>query len=180
MPSTHTHHFPSSPHMAYSKPSYKRSVSNFWPKPHPWLHIGEHVALLVPPCHSPAPTTSRHCPTPPSHAARLKLSHERSVSGFWSKPSPPVSCWQKHSPPATSMPFTCTNNLPSLPHTTISHGTPETESPHSVFGFLDPHLYLSHTHSLTTTTTLSTAPHHLSSLPSMAICTGTELVFGFL
>src|SRR6267154_2580490 len=31
------------------------------------------------------------------------------------------------SPPGVSMPSTCTYHLPSSPHTTISHGTPETE-----------------------------------------------------
>src|SRR6267154_5166738 len=95
----------------------------------------------------------------------------------------PAHCPHIGKCPAASMPYTCTNNLLSLPHTIVPHGTPETESPLLVFGFFDPHSSLSHTCSLTTTTTLSTAPHHLYPLPSMAICTDTELlhsVFGFL
>ena len=182
--STISCHRPTLPfHMARPKPSYERSVSGFWPKPHPRPRIGERAAPPAPPCHSPAPTTSHHRPTSPFYGARPKPSYECSVSRFWPKPCPLPSHWQTCSPPAVSMPSTCTNNLPSSPHTIVSHGTPETESPLSVFGCFDPHSSLSHTRSLTTTTTLSTAPQHLSPLPSMAICTDTEplhSVFGFL
>src|SRR5882762_6149017 len=121
--------------MARPKLTYKRSVSGFWPKPHPWPRVGKHAAPPTPPCHPPTPTTSHHHPTPPFYAAQPKPSYECSVSGFWPKPCPLPSCWQTCSSPATSMPSTCTNNLLSSPHTIVSHGTPKTESPLSVFGF---------------------------------------------
>ena len=125
--------------MARQKLSYECSVLVFWPKLQPRPRVGERTAPPTPPCHPPTPTTSNHCLIPPFYAAPLKPSYECLVSGFWHKPCPLPSCWQTCSPPTTSMPSTCTNNLLSSPHTIISNGTPETESPLSVFGFFDPH-----------------------------------------
>src|SRR6267154_1939781 len=70
---------------------------------------------------------------------------------FWGFGTNPPHCPCIGKRPATSMPYTCTNNLLSSPHTIVPHGTPETESPLLVFGFFDPHSSLSHTRSLTCT-----------------------------
>jgi hypothetical protein len=80
---TISRHRPRPPfHTARPKPSYKRSVSGFWPKPHPRLRIGERAVPPAPPCHPPAPTISHYCPTPPFHTSRPKPSYERSVLVF--------------------------------------------------------------------------------------------------
>jgi hypothetical protein len=65
-----------------------------------------------------------------------KPSHAHSISGFWRKSRPLASHWRTHSPPAASMPSTCTHYLLAPPHTTVSHGVPETEPRTLSFGFL--------------------------------------------
>ena len=180
---TISHYSPTLPsHTACPKPSYKHLVSSFWPKLYRRLRVGEHAIPPAPPCHPLAPTISHYRRTLPFHMACPKLSCECSVSGFWHKPCPLPSCWQTCSPPTTSMPSTCTNNLLSSPHTIISNGTPETESPLSVFGFFDPHS----SHTRAASPPQPPCPQHSTTsprCPATAICTDTEplhSVFGFL
>jgi hypothetical protein len=100
--------------MARPKPNYERLVLDFWPKPHPQLRVGERTASLASPCHPPAPTISCHHPTPPFHTARLKLSYECSVSGFWPKPHLQLRVGKCAVPPAP--PY----HPPALPSPIIS------------------------------------------------------------
>src|SRR6267154_1093212 len=104
MPSTCTHHLPSSPHIAVSHHTPETELQTlsfgFWPKPHPRLHVGECAAPLASPCHPPAPTISHHRPTLPFHTAHLKLSYKHSVSGFWPKPHPRLRVGESAVPPA--------------------------------------------------------------------------------
>ena len=165
--------------MARPKLSYKRSVSGFWPKPHPWPCVGKRAVPPVPPCHPLAPTISHYRPTLPSHTAHLKPSYKHSVLGFWPKPHPQLRIAEHAIPPAPPChppaPTTSCHRPTPLFHT--AHPKPSHPSRFSGFLTLTPP---SHTHAASPPQ--PPCPQH-SPLPSMAICTGTEplhSVFGFL
>ena len=133
------------------------------------------------------PSTRTHNLPPSSHPSILCHMAEIELwmldFGFLAQTCPLPSRWQMCSPllppchpPAPTASCHCPTPSFYMAHPKLSHPSP-------VSGFFDPHSSLSHTCSLTTTTTLSTAPHHLSPLPSMAICSDTEplhSVFEFL
>ena len=117
---TISHHRPTPPfRTARPKPSYKHSVSGFWPKPHPRLCIGKRAAPLASPCHPPAPAISHHRPTPPFRTARPKPSYKCSVSGFWPKPHPWLRIGERAAPLVEIFPppghtgVWCSGNTPS-------------------------------------------------------------------
>src|ERR1700674_4892885 len=102
--------------------------------PAPSPRLDKHPAPPPPSCHSPAPTTSQSHPTPPSHAARLKPSHKRSVSGFWPQPPPLPRNLRTHHPTTTTSLYAPPHHLPPSPPGAISDGAPKTEPQRLGFG----------------------------------------------
>jgi hypothetical protein len=134
-PTTSRHRSTSPFHTAHLKLSYKRSVSGFGPNPAPGLALVNAQSPPSPPCHPPAPSTSRHCSTPPFHTARPKSSQKRSVSGFGpnTTPQPCVGkCADPPTPPCYP-PAPTTSHHRSTPPFHTAH--PKSSQKHLVSGF---------------------------------------------
>jgi hypothetical protein len=178
--STCTHHLRPSFHTTVSHSVSEIELQTlgfgFWlkPPPPPGLALANAQSPPSPPCHPPAPSTSRHCSTPPFCTARPKLSQKRSVLGF----GPNTNPWPRVGECADPMTPLCYAPAPTTSHhcstPPFRTACPKPSQKHSVLGFgPNPASPASHwqTHSPPPPAASATSPQHSPSPPPLSFRT---------
>jgi hypothetical protein len=160
-PTTSRHCSTSPFHTARPKSSYKRSVLGFGPHPaSPASRWRMRRSPPSPPCHPPAPSTSRHRSTPPFHTARPKSSHKCSVSGFGPNTTPWPRVGERTAPiPAASA--TSPQHPPSPPPLSFRTAHPKIVPRQAIFGRVPTYPLPLRAHSIPTSRRINPGLPHL-------------------